>query len=117
MSPFRLVSRVVPAARAVRVAGEVAPAVEVPWRVLSRSSSGVVELEQCGEEPLRAVRTALAGDGLLGLSLPRTVHPGERLRIVLRGVHADGALTAPDAMLVLRWFYADGREMLWPIAL
>lgn len=137
MSTFRLVSRVAPAARMSRLTGRaswaVAPpdggssvarrdeapgeAVEVPWRVVSRSPLGVLEVEHCGSEPLRAVRSALAGAGLLGLTLPRTVHPGERFRIVLRGVYVDGVLAAPDAMLVLRWFQADGRELLWPIAL
>ncbi len=89
----------------------------VPWRVVARSARGVVEVEQRGAEPLRAVRFALAGGGMLGLSLPRTVYPGERVRVVMRGVHADGALAAPDAMLVLRWFQADGTELLWPVAL
>lgn len=78
--------------------------VEVPWRVVRRTDRGVVEIEQCGEGPLRSARFALAGAGLLGLSLPRTVYPGERLSVVLRGVYVDEALTAPDAMLVLRWF-------------
>jgi len=63
------------------------------------------------------VRFSLAGGGLLGLSLPRTVLPGKRLRVVLRGISAEGALGSPDAMLVLRWFQPDGTELLWPVAL
>ncbi len=89
----------------------------VPWRVVQRSESGVIELESVGGAPMYSVRAALAGDGMLGLSLPRTVLPGERLRVVLRGVHSEGALAAPDAMLVMRWFQPDGRELLWPISL
>jgi len=85
--------------------------------VVARSENGVVEIEQRGGGPLRAVRFALAGGGLLGLSLPRTVHPGERLRVVVRGARAAGARESPDAMLVLRWFQPDGTELLWPIAL
>lgn len=84
---------------------------------MRRSEYGVLEVAHRGEHPLRAVRFTLAGDGMLGLSLPRTVHPGERVRAVLRGAAAEGALSAPDAMLVLRWFEPDGTEMLWPIAL
>lgn len=89
----------------------------VPWRVVARSPLGAIEVEHRGPVPLRAVRFTLAGGGLLGLSLPRTVHPGERMRVVLRGAAADSALRAPDAMLILRWFQADGTELLWPIAL
>lgn len=92
-------------------------AVPVPWRVVARSDRGAVEFEHRGTGPLRAVRFALAGGGMLGLTLPRTVYPGERLRVVVRGVHADGAFSAPDAMLVLRWFQPDGTELLWPVAL
>ena len=91
-------------------------AVYVPWRVERRSASGV-EVVNVGDVPLRAARFALAGSGLLGLSLPRTVHPGERLRVVLRGAVSDGVRGAPDAILTLRWFQPDGRELLWPIAL
>lgn len=89
----------------------------MPWRVTARSESGVIEVEQCGDAPLRVVRFVLAGGGMLGLSLPRTVHPGERLRVTFRGVRAEDAAGAPDAMLLLRWFQADGTELLWPIAL
>lgn len=91
--------------------------VVVPWRVVRRTGGDVLDLEQCGAQPLRAVRVTLAGGGLLGLSLPRTVFPGERLRVVLRGLSADGARGAGDALVVLRWFERDGRELLWPIAL
>ena len=54
---------------------------------------------------------------MLGLTLPRTVHPGERVRLVFRGSAAEAGLSAPDAMLVVRWFDPDGTELLWPIAL
>ena len=91
--------------------------VPVPWRVVTRDRFGAIEVEHRGEDPLRAVRFALAGGGLLGLSLPRTVHPGERLRIVVRGVSAESAAGSSGAMLVLRWFQPDGTELLWPIAL
>lgn len=134
MKPYRLSSRVAPApARApARVSSLVAErrdahgsgeapasaqAYPVPWRVSRRSDRGVIEFEQLCSAPLRAVRVSLAGGGMLGLSLPRTVHPGERLRVVLRGTGVDGALGSPDAMLVLRWFDLDGTELLWPVAL
>lgn len=116
MAPFRLSSRVL-AAPPNSVPVRDAPAVAVPWRVVARSPTGVIEIEHRGGSPLRAVRVTLAGGGLLGLSLPRTVRPGERLRIVLRGAGPEGAIAEPDAMLVLRWFQADGTELLWPIAL
>lgn len=128
MEAFRLNSRVRPPspvgpvwragpAPEVEQAPEVLGAQPVPWRVVARSGSGTIEIEHRGAEPLRAVRCMLAGGGMLGLSLPRTMHPGERLRVVLRGVYVDGAITAPDAMLVLRWFQPDGTELLWPVAL
>ncbi|MFT4231931.1 MAG: hypothetical protein QM606_04030 [Leucobacter sp.] len=114
MKPFRLTTRVQTRARQhpVRPA-----AVEVPWRVVGRSPSGVIEVEHVGVDALHSVRFALAGDGLLGLSLPRTVLPGERVRVVLRGARGARAYEASDAMLVLRWFQSDGTELLWPIAL
>lgn len=118
MNPFRLTSRVQAAPRAAlhqqRAASE---AVAVPWRVVTRSRSGVIEVQHCGSGPLHSVRFALAGKGMLGLSLPRTVHPGERVRVVLRGSHAEGTMEAADAMLMMRWFQPDGTELLWPIAL
>lgn len=91
-------------------------AIRVPWRIERRSASGV-DVVNVGSAPLRAVRFALGGRGLLGLSLPRTVRPGERLRVVLRGATSDGVRGAPDAVLTLRWFQPDGSELLWPIAL
>ncbi|PRI11157.1 hypothetical protein B4915_09895 [Leucobacter massiliensis] len=81
--------------------------------MVRRSLSGAIEVEHRGATALFSVRFALAGGGLLGLSLPRTVLPGERIRVVLRGSPVD----APDAMLVMRWFQPDGTELLWPIAL
>lgn len=122
MNPFRISSRIVPAG--VSASGAPPPGaallrapVVVPWRVVRRSDDGAVEVEHRGDGPLRAVRFTLAGAGLLGLSLPRTVYPGERVRAVLKGGAAEQAGFAPDAMLVLRWFQPDGTELLWPIAL
>ena len=116
MNPFRLTTRLAPASpRSVADASAAVP-ITVPWRVARRSASGL-EIEHIGDRPLRSARFALAGGGMLGLSLPRTVHPGERLRVVLRGAGPDGVREAPDALLVLRWFQPDGRELLWPIAL
>ena len=128
MNPFRLTTRLQspPRGRLLpsRRAEEAQPAryegggpVPVPWRVVGRSAAGVIEVEHCGEGPLHSVRFALAGDGMLGLSLPRTVYPEERLRVVVRGRGGSRASEASDAMLVLRWFQPDGRELLWPIAL
>lgn len=118
MNPFRLTTRLQAPPRAVRRAEErvEGDAVAVPWQIVTRSSSGVIEVEHRGASPLHSVRFALAGSGMLGLSLPRTVYPGERVRVVLRGGHAERTLSASDTMLVMRWFQPDGREMLWPIA-
>lgn len=119
MSPFRLSVRSLPsrAPSSVRAVGA-APAplpVPVPWRV-TRRALGVIEIEHCGSEPAYSVRFTLAGAGLLGLSLPSTVCPGERVRIAVRGATAGDAGAASDALLVMRWFQPDGTELLWPIA-
>lgn len=106
-----------PVARGVGAGAASSGPVEVPWRVVGRSDAGVIEVEHCGEGPLHSVRFALAGGGMLGLSLPRTVYPEERLRVVVRGATGSRAVESSDAMLVLRWFQPDGRELLWPIAL
>lgn len=122
MTPLRLSSRVIARSnrerRSVQGAAPPAPgtAFPVPWEVVGRSPLGVIEVLHRGAAPLRAVRMSLAGDGLLGLTLPRTVHPGERLRVVLRGTDGGSSLP-PEAMLVLRWFEPGGTELLWPIAL
>ena len=118
MNPFRLTTRVQAPPRAVRRAEErdAGGAVAVPWRIVARSDSGVIEVEHRGPSPLHSVRFALAGSGMLGLSLPRTVYPGERVRVVLRGGQAEQSLCATDTMLVMRWFQPDGTELLWPIA-
>ncbi|MBC9937652.1 MULTISPECIES: hypothetical protein [unclassified Leucobacter] len=89
----------------------------VPWRVVRSDAGGVIELQNVGGEPLASVRFALAGSGMLGLSLPCRIEPGERLRVVVRGSLAEGAAAGADAMLVVRWFRPDGSELLWPIAL
>lgn len=117
MNPFRLTTRLHPALRPVQREGAVPQAVAVPWRVVRRSASGVIEVEHCGAAPLYSVRFALAGSGMLGLSLPRTVLPGERLRVVVRGAPTEEAEGSADTMLVMRWFQPDGTELLWPIAL
>lgn len=91
-------------------------AIPVPWRVTKRSL-GVIEIEHRGAEAAHSVRFALSGAGMLGLSLPRSVLPGERVRVAVRGRTAEGARTANDAMLVMRWYQPDGTELLWPIAL
>ncbi|GAA1315058.1 hypothetical protein GCM10020360_18910 [Nonlabens tegetincola] len=96
-------------------AAAASPAVPVPWRVVRRAL-GTIELEYRGSVAAHSVRFALAGEGMLGLSLPQTVQPGERLRVAVRGVSAERAAAAHDAMLVLRWFQHDGTELLWPIA-
>lgn len=114
MNPFRLQSQT-RAASLVRSRGSDAHA--VPWRITRRDADGLVEVVNQGATPLFSARFALAGDGLLGLSLPRTVWPGERLQVVVRGAEAERAVAAPGAMLMLRWFLQDGEEMLWPIAL
>ncbi|MBP1326412.1 hypothetical protein JOF28_001644 [Leucobacter exalbidus] len=51
------------------------------------------------------------------MSLPATVLPGERARVIVRGGAAGDCAAAPNAMLMLRWFEPDGREFLWPVAL
>lgn len=118
MSPFRLSLRTLPPRpgappRAVRASPRPVP---VPWQVVRRGL-GVIEIEHVGCDTAHSVRFALSGDGLLGLSLPRAVHPGERVRVAVRGAQAVGAAAAHDAMLVLRWFQPDGTELLWPIPL
>lgn len=140
MNPFRLKSRVRPPplrsrqrsrdragppgnaaadanAAVTARAAPVAPAVAVPWRVRARSVQGVIELEHCGTRPAHSVRFALAGAGILGLSLPRLVLPGERVRAVVRAGPAGECADAADALLVVRWFEPDGSEFLWPIVL
>ncbi|MGO3146799.1 MAG: hypothetical protein ACTIJ6_03870 [Leucobacter sp.] len=116
MSPFRLSVRALPARSQSSVRPVDPVPVAVPWRVTGRSL-GIIEIEHRGTEPAHQVRFALSGAGMLGLSLPSTLWPGERVRVAVRGARTDGAATAHDAMLVMRWFQPDGTELLWPIAI
>ncbi|MBC9955159.1 hypothetical protein ICM05_11025 [Leucobacter sp. cx-42] len=128
MNPIRLATRHlsahqctraasrVPAHQRVRGRGREAVARRVPVRIVCRSAH-TIEIENRSDERLRLVRFALAGGGMLGLSLPRSLEPGDRLRVTVRGVGDPDIASAGDAMLVLRWFQADGEELLWPIAL
>lgn len=116
MTTFRLHTRVLASVDAVPERAQPSAAIPVPWRVVRRNL-GVIELEHCGSETTHSVRFTLAGAGMLGLSLPRIVEPGERVRVVVRGTHFDEAVAVGDSLLVLRWFQSDGTELLWPIAL
>lgn len=116
MTTIRLHTRVLASVDAAPERAEPSAAIPVPWRVVRRSL-GVIELEHRGSETAHSVRFALAGAGMLGLSLPRIVEPGERVRVVVRGAQIDEAAAAVDSLLVLRWFHSDGTELLWPIAL
>lgn len=116
MSPFRLSVRALPISARSPVRSLDPVPVAVPWRVVRRSL-GIIEIEHRGHEPAHQVRFALAGAGMLGLSLPSTLRPGERIRVAVRGALADESVRAHDAMLVMRWFQPDGTELLWPITL
>lgn len=91
-------------------------AVPVPVRVIARRG-GVIEVENHSQTELRQVRFALAGPGVLGLSLPRKLEPGDRVRVVVRGHDLHNGKPAGNTVLVMRWFQPDGQELLWPIAL
>lgn len=89
----------------------------VPWRVLHRNDDGSVTIQNETDAVLRSVRFSAQGRGVLALSLPRRVLPGERITVRVLGVlFDDGSPRAPDAMLVVRWQHPDGTELLWPIA-
>lgn len=88
----------------------------VPWRVSRRGADGAVELENTSDRVLRQVRFTLGGAGLLRLSLPARLLPGDRIEVGVRGVlDASGEPRSPDAVLVVRWVDPDGAELLWPV--
>ena len=89
--------------------------VRVPVRVIDRSARAI-EIENRSADRLLLARFALAGAGMLALSLPCTLEPGDRLRVIVRGIHDPDIADAGGAMLMLRWFQPDGEELLWPIA-
>lgn len=89
----------------------------VPWHVTERGARGRVTVENRSDAVLSAVRFSALGTGLLGLSLPQRVFPGERVSVQVHGVlDADGSPKDPRAMLLLAWRHADGTELTWPIA-
>lgn len=93
-----------------------AAAYPVPWHIEARDEHGDIVLENRSEHTLRSVRFTLAGDGMLGLTLPQSVNPGERVTATVRGVlDSVGEPMDPTAMLVVRWLEPDGTELLWPI--
>lgn len=88
-----------------------AVAYRVPWRVVAREPSRSVTICNDSAERLTFVRFAVAGEGHLGLSLPRHVHPGESLSAELQWPFG-----AADTMITVRWFRPDGHEYLWALS-
>lgn len=93
-----------------------AAAYPVPWHIAARDEHGDIVLENRSEHTLRSVRFTLAGEGMLGLTLPQSVGPGARVTATVRRVlGVEGEPIDPAAMLVVRWLEPDGTELLWPI--
>lgn len=84
------------------------PAYAVPWLVVEREHGRSVTIMNQSVERLRFVRVGLAGSGVLRLSPPKHIEPGQSLRIELTE-----AGSGVDTLATVRWLRGDEAEYLW----
>lgn len=89
------------------------PAME-PYRLpfaFDRSLAPRYRLRNRGGETVRGVTVMLMGPGVMPVSLPRSLAPGDVLELDIRGEDL-----ARDTALVVRWLRQNGEEYLWRVA-
>lgn len=84
-------------------------AYRVPWTF--ERGDGLYRLRNLGLERLTAVTFALHGAGVMPVSAPSTLEPGDVLEIAI-----GGADLARSTIGLVRWFRPDGDEYLWRVS-
>lgn len=82
----------------------------VPFRV-ERGAGHVYRIVNVGLETVHGVALTMHGSGVMGASAPATLRSGEALEVSVAGRNL-----ARSAIMVVRWFRADGEEYLWRIS-
>jgi hypothetical protein len=82
----------------------------VPFRV-QRADAPTYRIINVSAEPVHGVALTLHGSGVMGASSPCTLEPLEALEVIVAGRDL-----ARRAIMVVRWFRADGEEYLWRIS-
>ena len=85
-----------------------------PYRVpfvFDRSRAPRFILLNAGGEVVRGVTATLLGRGVMPAGPPRSLRPGERLELAIRGEDL-----ARETTLVIRWLRPNGEEYLWRVA-
>jgi hypothetical protein len=84
-------------------------AYRVPWNF--DRGDGIYRLRNLGRERLTGVMFSLHGSGVMPVSAPSTLEPGDVLEIVI-----SGSDLARNTIGVVRWFRPDGQEYLWRVS-
>lgn len=87
------------------------PAYRVPFRLHRQPGSNLYTLRNVANEPLDGVSLTLHGAGVMSVSVPARLAPGESLAATVVGRDL-----ARNTILVVRWFRPDGTEYLWRIS-
>lgn len=82
----------------------------VPFRV-HRDGAPTYRIVNVSAETVHGVAVTLHGAGVMGASSPCTLGPLETLEVIVAGRDL-----ARRAIMVVRWFRADGEEYLWRIS-
>ena len=85
------------------------PAYRVPFRFERRRKASGRLLRNVGEEPVYEVTLLSHGHGLVSLSPPAALLPGEALVVVVRQ-------RTPSPLLVVQWVRGDGVEYVWRVS-
>ena len=85
-------------------------AYRVPFVLERDSALHVYRLVNESTETVSGVSFTVHGGGVMALSPPRVIRPGHGIEVTI-------AARSSDAILVVRWFRADGAEYLWRVPL
>lgn len=83
----------------------------MPFRVFRDPAANRYRLTNASAEVVRAVTLTLHGTGLMAVSAPTALSPGESIEL-----HIVAADLARATIVVIRWFRPDGVEYLWRMA-
>ncbi|MCU1507744.1 MAG: hypothetical protein JWR53_368 [Glaciihabitans sp.] len=86
-------------------------AYRVPWAFDREPEAGRYALRNLGQEVLGGVTLALFGAGVMPVSAPATLAPGDVLELSISGHDL-----ARDTVGVVRWFRPSGQEYLWRVS-
>lgn len=87
------------------------PAYRVPFRFERGAKRNTHRLVNVSSETVHGVTFVVHGPGLLAVSAPATIAPGEGVEVTIAAQNL-----ARSTILVVRWFRHDGFEYLWRVS-